>query len=51
MTTVSTVMDSTDSGQYGGNALAPRVGPLEGFRQTFSPAWCTLVQISRTRSS
>jgi oleandomycin transport system permease protein len=26
-------------------ALAPRVGPLEGLRQTFSLAWRTLVQI------
>ena len=43
MTTVSTVMDSTVSDNTGN--LAPRVGPLEGLRQTFSLAWRTLVQI------
>src|SRR5208282_6052040 len=43
MTTVSTVMDSTVSDNTG--ALAPRVGPLEGLRQTFSLSWRTLVQI------
>jgi len=53
MTTVNPVMDSTDS-EYtdgaedagaGALALAPRVGPVEGIRQTFSLAWRTLVQI------
>jgi oleandomycin transport system permease protein len=48
MTTASTVMDSTVS-EYpdavGGRALTPRVGPVEGLRQTFSLAWRTLVQI------
>jgi hypothetical protein len=34
MTTVSTVMDSAVSDNTGN--LAPRVGPLEGLRQTFS---------------
>jgi ABC-type multidrug transport system fused ATPase/permease subunit len=43
MTTVSTVMDSTVSDNTGN--LAPRVGPLEGLRQTFSLSWRTLVQI------
>ncbi len=52
MTTVSTVMDITDSEypegvegvEYAGG-LAPRVGPIDGIRQTFSLAWRTLVQI------
>ena len=43
MTTVSTVMDSTVSDNTGN--LAPRVGPLEGLRQTFSLSWRTLGQI------
>ncbi len=43
MTTVSTVMDSTVSDNTGN--LAPRVGPVEGLRQTFSLSWRTLVQI------
>jgi oleandomycin transport system permease protein len=37
----STVLDNPD----GGRALAARVGPVEGLRQTFSLAWRTLVQI------
>ena len=58
MTTVSTVMDSTVSDNPDGagagagagagdgeRALTPRVGPVEGLRQTFSLAWRTLVQI------
>jgi oleandomycin transport system permease protein len=46
MTTVSTVMDSTVSDNTGNlGALTPRVGPLEGLRQTFSLSWRTLVQI------
>jgi len=49
MTPVSTVLDNTDSEfteweEYAGT-LAPRVGPLDGIRQTFSLAWRTLVQI------
>jgi oleandomycin transport system permease protein len=43
MTAVTTVMDSTVS-EYTGT-LAPRVGPLDAIRQTFSLAWRTLVQI------
>jgi len=46
MTTVSTVLDSTVSDNTEDlGALAPRVGPLEGLRQTFSLSWRTLVQI------
>jgi oleandomycin transport system permease protein len=51
MTTVSTVMDSTvldypgGGGGDGERPLTPRVGPVEGLRQTFSLAWRTLVQI------
>ena len=51
MTTTSTVMDITVSDYPGGGGgggerqLTPRVGPLEGLRQTFSLAWRTLVQI------
>jgi ABC transporter DrrB family efflux protein len=49
MTPVSTVLDNTDSEfteweEYAGT-LAPRVGTLDGIRQTFSLAWRTLVQI------
>jgi len=48
MTAVSTIMDSTVS-EYpdavGQRALTPRVGPVDGLRQTFSLAWRTLVQI------
>jgi ABC transporter DrrB family efflux protein len=43
MTTISTLMDSTVSDNS--RAVTPRVGPLEGLRQTFSLAWRTLVQI------
>ena len=49
MTTASAVMDITvpdyPDGGGGGRQLTPRVGPLEGLRQTFSLAWRTLVQI------
>jgi oleandomycin transport system permease protein len=47
MSTESAVMDMADLGYPGEMAegLAPRVGPLEGLRQTFSLAWRTLVQI------
>jgi oleandomycin transport system permease protein len=58
MTAVSTVMDSTvseypdagagadaDADAVGQRALTPRVGPVDGMRQTFSLAWRTLVQI------
>jgi oleandomycin transport system permease protein len=55
MTAITTGMDSTVSEYTGGMAgaaaaedaegLAPRVGPLEGARQTCSLAWRTLVQI------
>jgi oleandomycin transport system permease protein len=43
----SAVTETTDLEYPGGAAggLAPRVGPLEGLRQTFSLAWRTLVQI------
>ena len=46
MTMESTVMDITvsDSTAAAG-ALAPRVGPLDGLRQTLSLSWRTLVQI------
>jgi ABC transporter DrrB family efflux protein len=49
MTPASTVLDNTDSEfteweEYAGT-LAPRVGTLDGIRQTFSLAWRTLVQI------
>jgi oleandomycin transport system permease protein len=46
MTTQSTVVDITVS-EYTEEtrALTPRVGPLNGLRQTFSLAWRTLVQI------
>ncbi len=37
----STVLDYPDAGRQ----LTPRVGPIEGLRQTFSLAWRTLVQI------
>jgi oleandomycin transport system permease protein len=43
MTTVSVLMDSTVSDDT--RTLAPRVGPLDALRQTFSLAWRTLVQI------
>ena len=46
MTTVSTAVDITVSDYpdvEGG--LTPRVGPVDGLRQTFSLAWRTLVQI------
>jgi oleandomycin transport system permease protein len=48
MTTESTVLDSTvlDYPVPGDEAsLTPRVGPVEGLRQTLSLAWRTLVQI------
>jgi len=49
MTPVSTVLDNTNPEytEWEGSAgtLAPRVGPLDGIRQTFSLAWRTLVQI------
>jgi oleandomycin transport system permease protein len=52
MTTVNTATNSTDleyaewAGRAGESAaLAPRVGALNGVRQTFSLAWRTLVQI------
>ncbi|HLN69090.1 MAG TPA: ABC transporter permease [Streptosporangiaceae bacterium] len=47
MTTISTtVMDSTVSDNTEDlGTLAPRVGPVEGLRQTFSLSWRTLVQI------
>jgi len=46
MTAVATVMDSTVSDYPDvGRALTPRVGPVDGLRQTFSLAWRTLVQI------
>jgi oleandomycin transport system permease protein len=48
MTTQSTVLDSTvlDYPVSGDEAsLTPRVGPVEGLRQTLSLAWRTLVQI------
>jgi oleandomycin transport system permease protein len=47
MSTESAVMEITDL-EYPGEVaegLAPRVGPLQGLRQTFSLAWRTLVQI------
>jgi oleandomycin transport system permease protein len=43
MTAVSTVMDSAVSDNPG--RLSPRVGPVEGLRQTLSLSWRTLVQI------
>jgi oleandomycin transport system permease protein len=52
MTAITTGMDSTVSeytegvvGAAYAEGLAPRVGPLEGVRQTVSLAWRTLVQI------
>jgi oleandomycin transport system permease protein len=43
---MSAVMDMTvTDNEARAEALAPRVGPLEGLRQTFSLAWRTLVQI------
>jgi oleandomycin transport system permease protein len=46
MTTASAVMDSTVSDYPDvGRQLTPRVGPVDGLRQTFSLAWRTLVQI------
>jgi oleandomycin transport system permease protein len=46
MSAVSMVMDSTVSDYPDvGRQLTPRVGPVEGLRQTFSLAWRTLVQI------
>jgi ABC transporter DrrB family efflux protein len=42
----SAVMEmAVSDNEAGAVALAPRVGPLEGLRQTFSLAWRTLVQI------
>jgi oleandomycin transport system permease protein len=47
MSMESAVMEMTSPEYAGGMAegLAPRVGPLDGVRQTFSLAWRTLVQI------
>ena len=46
MSTESAVMDITvPDNPASVAAMAPRVGPLEGLRQTFSLAWRTLVQI------
>src|SRR5262249_7270842 len=50
MSTENTVMDITDleypaEGAEVAEALAPRVGPLAGLRQTLSLSWRTLVQI------
>ena len=52
MSAVSTIVDSTvseypDSAGLEQRRLTPRVGPVEGMRQTFSLAWRTLVQIRR----
>src|SRR5262249_60017509 len=42
----STVVDITISDSpAGAGVLAPRVGPLDGLRQTLSLSWRTLVQI------
>jgi oleandomycin transport system permease protein len=51
MTTESTVLDSpvldypVSAEDFGETSLSPRVGPVEGLRQTLSLAWRTLVQI------
>ncbi|HEY2262494.1 MAG TPA: ABC transporter permease [Streptosporangiaceae bacterium] len=41
----SAVMEMTVTDNEVAEGLAPRVGPLDGVRQTFSLAWRTLVQI------
>jgi uncharacterized membrane protein (Fun14 family) len=41
----SAVMEMTVPDNAVAEGLAPRVGPLQGIRQTFSLAWRTLVQI------
>jgi len=67
VTTASTTMNSTVPDTSGAasaagalsalkplgplGSLSPRVGPLQGLRQTFSLAWRTLVQIKHNRPS